>query len=112
MEQYFILILMAILCTAATEPWKKAWDEFVFFQTGAKEWYDLSVGIFMPLIFSFAVVFGYGIGFLGIYLEGQYTTKLLLYADLIMTANIISLGANYVFEIVGQIVDRFGIGKQ
>ena len=109
MEQYLILIFMAVLATAATEPWKNAWDEFVFLKTGAKEWYDVRVGIFLPLIFSFFGVFGYGFGFLGLYLGGNYPSGVFQYTDLVMTANILSLGANYTFDIVAQIANKFSI---
>ncbi len=107
MEIYLVLLILAVLVTSATEPMKNMWDQFVLLKTGAMSWHDITVGIFLPLLFSFPAVFGLGYGILGAFMEFQYATNLLMYTDLIMTACIVSLGANKLFDIVQQIVNKF-----
>lgn len=105
MEQYFIFILIATLITVSTEAWKKVIDEIIFLTTGVKEWYDINVGIFLPIVLSLFGVFALGYGVLGVFIPG-YTNIALKIFDLFITASVASLGANGVYQIIDTILDK------
>lgn len=107
MEMYLLLVVFAALVTTATEPLKNLWDHFVLLKTGAMEWHDISVGAFLPLLFSFPIIFGLGYGIVGIVMGFEYTSDMLWYTDLVVTSFIVSLGANKIFDLAQDIVNKF-----